>query len=100
MIMTILSKDRSRFENLPLKFNGPYIAFIDDTMAAVQLDLKQTHDYLRQNQMKLIKGKQEGIFTEYIFIHNGYEDSRNYLSFRLRNRTEELMNKYFSKEKN
>lgn len=94
--MTILSRDRAQFEKTPLKFTGPYIAFVEDVMAAVQSDLKQTHDYLRKNKMKLIKGKTEGIFTEYIFLHNGYEDSRNYLNVRLRNRTEELMNEYFS----
>lgn len=99
MIMTILSSDRQRIEKLPLKFTGPYIDFIDDTMSAVQSDLKQTHDYLRRNQMKLVQGKREGIFTEYIFIHNGYEDRRNYANVRLRNHTEELMNDYFSKAK-
>lgn len=97
MLMTILSRDRTQLEKLPLKFNDPYIAFIDDALAAVQSDLKHTHDYLRKNKMKLIKSGTEGIFTEYIFIHNGYEDSCNYLSYRLRNRTEELMNEYFSK---
>ncbi|MEV9639448.1 hypothetical protein ABZ756_01970 [Mammaliicoccus sciuri] len=100
MIMTILSSDRERFEKLPLKFNGPYINFINEVMTAVQTDMKNTHDYLSKNRMKLIKGKTEGIFTEYIFIHNGYEDSRNYLSYRLRNRTEELMKEYFSKVRN
>ena len=99
MIMTILSSDRQRIEKLPLKFTGPYIDFIDDVMLTVQLDLKQTHDYLRQNQMKLVQGKREGIFTKYIFIHNGYEDRRNYANVRLRNHTEELMNIYFSKAK-
>lgn len=99
MIMTILSSDRHRIEKLPLKFTGPYIDFIDDVMLAVQSDLKQTHDYLRKNRMKLAQGKREGIFTEYIFIHNGYEDRRNYANVRLRNHTEELMNIYFSKAK-
>lgn len=99
MIMTILSSDRQMIEKLPLKFTGPYIDFIDDVMLTVQLDLKQTHDYLRQNQMKLVQGKREGIFTKYIFIHNGYEDRRNYANVRLRNHTEELMNIYFSKAK-
>lgn len=99
MIMTILSSDRQRIEKLPLKFTGPYINFIDDIMSAVQSDLKQTHDYLRKNRMKLVQGKREGIFTEYIFIHNGFEDRRNYANVRLRNHTEKLMNDYFSKAK-
>jgi len=46
--------------------------------------------------MKVVKGKNDGTFTEYLFIHGGYEDCRRYLNARLRNRTEELMSVYFA----
>lgn len=96
MIMTILTIDQTRIQNAPFKFPRTYLSFIDEVLVSVQKDLKQSTDYLRNNNMKLLKGKSEGIFTEYIFMHNGYEDSRNYLNVRLRNRTEELMDAYFS----
>lgn len=41
--------------------------------------------------MKVIKGKTDVTFTDYVFIYKGYQDHRKYLNVRLRNRTEELM---------
>ena len=40
------------------------------------------------------------MFTEYIFISGGYEDHRRYLNVRLRNRTEELLDLYFTRSDN
>lgn len=95
MLLTILTSDQALLAKQPLKFINPYLSFLDDVLKSIQQDLKGSHEYLRKHNMKLIKGETEGIFTEYIFIHNGYEDRRNYLNVRLRNRTEELMNEYF-----
>ena len=47
--------------------------------------------------MELIKRGNDGTFTEYEFIHEGYSDKRRYLNVRLRNRTEELLGEYLMK---
>lgn len=95
MILTVLSRDREALTGVKLK--KPYFNMIDKAIKAIQSDLQKSHGYLRSNNMKLLKGKSDEMFTEYIFIHNGYEDSRRYLNARLKNRTEELIELYFAK---
>jgi len=80
-----------------VKLKKPYINMLDKALELVEKDLKRTHDYMRQHRYKLQKGEVDDTFTEYIFLHNGYEDPRKYLNVRLRNRTEELLVYYFGK---
>lgn len=95
MLIKILETDLLLFEDGPFKFKRPYTLIAESTLKIVRVELKQTNEYLRNNKMKLIRVKTEGIFTEYIFAHKGYEDSRRYLNVRLRNRSEELLGMYF-----
>lgn len=97
MMLTILSKDRVTIEKSSFKLPDPYLKLIDRAIHAVQMEMKETSDYLRINKMKLIKGETEDTFTTYIFIYGGYEDSRRYLNVRLKNRTEELLELYLMK---
>ncbi|WP_255551047.1 hypothetical protein [Sporosarcina sp. E16_8] len=50
--------------------------------------------------MRVIKGGNDGTFTEYKFIHNGHEDTRRYMNVRLRNLKEELIHVKFAKIEN
>ena len=100
MIIQILERDRGIIEISSFKLKGPYIKIVERAINAVKSDLKNTNTYARNKNMKLIKKGKGDTFTEYVLIHNGYEDKRHYLNARLRNRTEELMNEYFAmKEK-
>ena len=64
---------------------------INETLKSTQVELEKTSIYLNRNNMKVIKGKTDVTFTDYVFIYTGYQDHRKYLNVRLRNRTEELM---------
>ena len=64
---------------------------INETLKSIQVELEKTSIYLNRNNMKVIKGKTDVTFTDYVFIYKGYQDHRKYLNVRLRNRTEELM---------
>ena len=97
MIISILERDREVIEISSFKLKGPYINIIENTLKNVRVELKETNNYARSKNMKLIKKGKDGSFTEYAFIHNGYEDKRRYMNIRLRNRTEELINVYFAK---
>lgn len=97
MILTILERDRRLIEQSAFKLKRPYVNLVDDTMKKVTEDLKETSAYLQQHQMKVIRHSTDELFTEYIFLHGGYEDRRRYLNVRLRNRTEELLDHYFKK---
>lgn len=97
MIIQILERDREVIETSSFKLKGPYINIVESALKTVQAELKETNNYARIKNMKLIKQGKDGTFTEYVLIHNGYEDKRRYMNIRLRNRTEELINLYFKK---
>lgn len=96
MLIQVLERDRSIIENGPFKLKSPYLKLIDESLNRINEEKKETSIYLRRNDMKVIKGDNDGTFTEFIFIHGGYEDHRKYLNARLRNRTEELLSVYFA----
>jgi len=97
MIISILERDQEVIETSSFKLKGPYINIVENTLKTIRAELKETNNYVRRNNMKLIKKGNDGTFTEYVFFHGGYEDKRRYLNLRLRNRTEELINIYFTK---
>lgn len=100
MIISILERDREVIETSSFKLKGPYIHIVETTLKVVRAELKEINKYARSKNMKMIKRGKDGTFTEYAFIHNGYEDKRRYMNIRLRNRTEELIGIYFAKIEN
>ncbi|WWS90503.1 hypothetical protein V6B14_22025 (plasmid) [Sporosarcina psychrophila] len=100
MIINILERDREVIETSSFKLKGPYIKIVESTLKIVRAELKETNNYARSKNMKLIKKGKDDTFTEYLFIHGGYEDIRRYMNIRLRNRTEELISIYFTKSGN
>ncbi len=99
MVMTILERDREIVEKGPFKLKRPYVAIIDQAVKEAQRELKHTKLYLRQHNMKVIRGNRDDTFTEYVFFYGGYEEHRRYLNVRLRNRVEELLEVYLSMAK-
>src|SRR5690606_2496087 len=100
MLLIVLQRDRELLERGPFMLKGPYFKIIDTTMTQVQSELRETKFYLRRHDMKVIRKDRDSMFTEYIFISGGYEDHRRYLNVRLRNRTEELLDSYFTRSGN
>lgn len=96
MIIKILEKDRLTIENGPFKLKTPYLNIVEGALKIARTESKETNIYLKRNNMKVIKKGSDETFTEYLFMHGGYEDHRRYLNVRLRNRTEELISVYFS----
>lgn len=96
MLLIILEKDRESFERGPFKLKGPYVKLVDEAAKIARAELKVTTVYLQRRNMKVIRNKTDSTFTEYVFMHGGYEDHRRYLNVRLRNRTEELLAIYIA----
>ncbi|GIN84804.1 hypothetical protein J6TS2_11900 [Heyndrickxia sporothermodurans] len=94
MLLTVLDKDLKVFNKSDVKLKAPYIAWIEETMIAIQKELSVIKRYMKQHQIKVEKIKTEETFTQYLFIYKGYEESHRYFNPRLRNRTEELMRYY------
>lgn len=97
MLLTIMERDRQLLEKVPFKLKSPYLNLLDETMNTVSSDLQTTALYLQEHKMRVIRHSTDELFTEYIFLHGGYQDMRRYLNVRLRNRSEELLNQYIRK---
>ncbi|PIC75612.1 MULTISPECIES: hypothetical protein [Sporosarcina] len=100
MLLTIMERDRQLLEKVPFKLKSPYLNLLDETMNTVSADLQTTSLYLRKHKMRVIRHSTDELFTEYVFLHDGYQDMRRYLNVRLRNRSEELLNLYIRKLSN
>ena len=96
LVLIVLERDRQEFEKGSFKLKRPYVDLVEDALKIARAELKQTSIYLRRNNMKVIRGKTDDTFTEYLFLHGGYEERRRYLNVRLRNRTEELITVYLA----
>jgi len=99
MVLTILERDREIVEKGPFKLKRPYVSIIEQAVKEAQRELKGTKLYLRQHNMKVLRGNHDDTFTEYVFFHGGYEEHRRYLNVRLRNRVEELLGVYLAMPK-
>ena len=97
MVIIVLEKNRLSFEQGDFKLSRPYINLTESAIKLVQEDLKKAKLYMRENNLKLLKGEVDQTTTTYTFFHGGYESNRKYLNVRLRNRTEELLEMYLMK---
>lgn len=99
LLLIVLERDREEIATGDFRFKKPYIKVIEQAEKRIKVDFKKTNAYLRKNKMKLNKLGNDGTFTEYEFIYNGYQEKRRYLNARLRNRTEELLQYYLAGER-
>lgn len=97
MLLTILERDRCVAEQMPFKFQSPYIELLNEAIHAVTIDLQKTVNYFQHHHLQVTRQSTDELFTEYLFICDGCEDLRRYLNVRLRNRTEELLHLYIRK---
>ena len=98
MLLVVLERDRMALKIGEFRFTGPYEKLIEQAEKRVKENLKQTNSPFRRENMKLIKVGSDGDFTEYQFVYGGHQENRRYSNFRLRNRTEELLEYYLMKE--
>ena len=97
LLLIILGKDYSIVEQSPFKFKNPYLQLIDAVRIKIEHDLKETKDYFKLHQMRLVRGKTDDLFTEYHFYFGGIMECRRYSNIRLRNQSELLLAEYFKK---
>ncbi|WP_141433149.1 hypothetical protein [Bacillus sp. 03113] len=97
MVLTVLNRDLSVINQSSFKLKQPYLDLIEETMKAIQADLKEVKIYMRKNQLQVQKMKRDESFTMFLFLYKGYEEHHNYFNPRLRNKVEELLEYYFFK---
>ncbi|SLK42618.1 Uncharacterised protein [Mycobacteroides abscessus subsp. abscessus] len=97
MLLTILNRDLQVIKISNFKLKQPYIELIENTMKAVQSELKNTKNYMYKHAMKIQEVNRDDAFTMFLFIYNGYEEYHNYFNPRLRNKVQELLEYYLYK---
>jgi len=95
MLLTVLDRDYKVAETAPFKLNQVYLNLIEHTMKKVQKDMRENKTKMYKNKWKLVKGENDGVFTEYNFYFNGYHEVHRYFNANLKNTTEKLLTYYF-----
>jgi len=60
-------------------------------MLKVQKDLKKINDIKRKLKMKVIRGNNDGTFTEYDIYYKGYHESHCLFNANLKNNKQKLL---------
>ncbi|MDM5332461.1 hypothetical protein QUF56_04410 [Ureibacillus composti] len=94
MLLTVLEKDYAEVEAGQFKLKRPYIKLIEKAKESALDDLKKTKTYLKEHQLKVIRGSSDELFTEYSFHFQQTMEVRRYSNIRLRNQVEDLLNRY------
>lgn len=94
MVVVILEKDSKVIEKAPFKLRQPYLNLVDESLRAVQRDLKEVKDQMRKKQMKVQQTAHDEAFTQFSFIWKGYEETHNYFNPAIRNRVHSLLEYY------
>ncbi|MEI2366230.1 hypothetical protein [Niallia circulans] len=95
IVLTILDRDYKVADAAPFKLKHVYLNLIENTMKQVQKDMRENNNKMYKNKWKLVKGENDGYFTEYNFYFDGYHEVHRYFNDNLRNNTEKLLNHYF-----
>lgn len=98
MVLTILSRDIIALKQAQLKLTEPYIQFLTDVQKQIQNDLRQIKQIMRVRNLKAVEEGRDEVFSQYLFIYNGYEEKRNYFNPKIRHNVEMLMKQYFLKK--
>lgn len=97
LVIKVLERDLELIMKLPFKLHRPYIALMEKTIEYVRKDIKNTDFYLVRNNMKVILEKVTEKHSEYVFIHMGHEERKQYFNLDLKNETEKRMIAYLNK---
>ena len=97
MLLTLLERDRVIVDKAGFKLKKPYLELIEETIKAVQRDLKRNKLAMRKGQMKVLRLARDDTFTMFLFIYKGFEEQHNYFNPRIRNKVQELLEYYLYK---
>ncbi|WP_338449097.1 hypothetical protein R4Z09_23225 [Niallia oryzisoli] len=97
MVLTILNRDLAIVNASPFKLKQPYADLIEETMKAIQNDMKGIKQYMKQQKLKVEQVSHDQAFTGFLFLYQGYEEQHNYFNPRIRNKVQELLSYYLFK---
>jgi len=84
-------------EETSFKLKTPYALLIEETLKKVHKDLAEVKRYMRKNEIEVERlGENERGFTEYHTVCRAFDFRRTTINDVLRDRTEELLDKYLN----
>ncbi|MCM3217744.1 hypothetical protein WKH57_28015 [Niallia taxi] len=98
LVLSVLEYDRKVIGITPFKIKLVYLNLIEYTMLKVQKDLKKINDEMRKLKMKVIRGENDGTFTEYDIYYKGYHEAHRFFNANLKNNTQKLLSYYLHKD--
>ena len=98
LVLLVLEHDRKVTEITGFKIKLVYLDLIEHTMLKVQKDLKKINDEMRKLKIKVIRGKNDGVFTEYNIYYKGYHEEHRFFNANLKNNTQKLLAYYLQKD--
>ena len=98
LVLSVLEYDRKVTEITPFKIKLVYKDLIEHTMLKVQKDLRKINDEMRKLKIKVIRGENDGTFTEYNIYYKGYHEEHRFFNPNLKNNTQKLLSYYLHKD--
>ena len=97
MVLTILNRDLTVIHKSPFKLKQPYLDLIEETMKAIQRELRSVKQYMMKEKLNVQQISHDDAFTGFLFYYKGYEEQHNYFNPRIRNKVQELLTFYLYK---
>lgn len=94
MLLLVLEKDEAYFEKGPFKLKMPYLNMLTNVRKKIEVDFAAVKKRLAEQEVKVIRGDRDELFTEYHFHIGSFIDKRRYSNVRLRNYSETLLEEY------
>jgi hypothetical protein len=97
MVLIVLNRDLTVFEQSPFKITKPYLELVEEAMKAIQKELYEVKQFLRKNHIQVKEINRDDSFTMFLFVYKGYDERHSYFNPRIRNKVQELMQFYLYK---
>lgn len=94
MLLVVLEKDEAYFTEGPFKLKSPYLNMLTSVRKTIEADFIEVKKRLTKQNVKVIRGERDELFTEYHFHIGRFVDKRRYSNVRLRNYSETLLEEY------
>ena len=91
-----LEKDLERLKALPLKLQPSYLTLTTTVLDQLSKELGVIKRYMKQNELQVHLGKNDGTFSHYNYFCRGYEGQNHYLNVNLKNQVTEYITNCFA----
>ncbi|GAE25186.1 hypothetical protein JCM9140_1165 [Halalkalibacter wakoensis JCM 9140] len=96
LVRKVLERDLLYLRKANLKFNEPYIQFVEQIITEIGKDLGAVKKEMFQNGLTVYEQGKSGEVYTYLIVCRGYRSEMRFFPHLLKQSVEEYINKYFS----